>query len=83
MSGATSNASQFCELEWFKWVMFCNKTAPFPDDVLKSGHYLGPSIAVGPAMTIKILTENGPVLHRSIYQPLTPDELPDKDGSDS
>ena len=57
--------SQFCELEWFKWVMFQDETAPFPDDVLKLGHYLGPSIDVGPAMTAKILTENGQVLHRS------------------
>ena len=35
------------------------------DDVLKLGHYLGPSIKVGPEMTTKILTENGQVLHRS------------------
>ena len=34
-------------------------------------------------MTTKILTENGQVLHRSAYKPLTPDELPDKDGSDA
>ena len=83
MSGETSDISKFCELEWFEWVMFRDETAPFPDDMLKLGRYLGPSIDVGPAMTTKILTENGLVLHRSAYKPLTPDELPDKDGSDA
>ena len=46
-------------------------------------HYLGPSIDVGPAMTTKILMENGQVLHRSTYRLLTPDELLDNDGSDA
>ena len=50
--------------------------------MLKLGHYLGPSIAVSPAKTTKILTENGQVLHRS-YRLLTPYELLDKDGSDA
>ena len=49
----------------------------------KLGHYLGSSIDVGPAMTAKILTENGQVLHRSTYQPLIADELLDRDGSDA
>ena len=34
-------------------------------------------------MTTKILTENGLVLHRLTYRPLTPDELLDKNGSDA
>ena len=63
--------------------MFCDETAPFPDDALKLGCYLGPSIDVGPAMTAKILMKNGQVLHRSMYQPLTQDELLDNDGSDA
>ena len=63
--------------------MFRVETALFPDDVLKLGCYLGSSIDVGPAMTAKILTENGQVLHRSTYQPLTPDKLLDRDGSDT
>ena len=68
-------------VEWFKWIMFHDETAPFPDDVLKLGHYLGPSIDISPAMTAKILTENGQVLHRSTCRWLTPDELLDKDRS--
>ena len=80
MSGETSDISQFHELEWFKWVMFWDEIAPFPDDVLKLGHYLGPSIDVGPVMTTKILTQNGKVLYRSKYKLLTPDEIADKMG---
>ena len=63
-SGESSDISQFCELEWFEWVMFGDETAPFPDDVLKLGHYLGPGIDVDPVMTTKILMKNGQVLHR-------------------
>ena len=32
--------------------MFKDKTAPFPDEVLKLGCYLGPSIDIGPAITM-------------------------------
>ena len=62
MSGETSDISEFCKLDWFEWVMFWDKTALFPDDVLKLVSYLGPLIDVGPAMTAKILTEHGQVL---------------------
>ena len=58
MSGETSDIRHFFELEMFKWVMFQDETAPFPDDMLTLGHYLGPSIDVGLAMTTKILTKN-------------------------
>ena len=76
-------ACQFCELEWFEWIMFSEETAPFPDDEQKLGHSLGPSIDVGPAVTAKILMKNGLVLHLSTYRSLTPDELLDKEGSDA
>ena len=51
--------------------------------MLKLGHYLGPSIDVGQAMTAKILTENGQMLLSSTYLPLMPGELVDTDGSDA
>ena len=54
--------------------------APFPDVVLKLGHYLGSSIDVGAAMTTKILTQNGQVLQKSMYRSLSPHEITDKDG---
>ena len=82
MSGNASDISQFCELEWLDWVMFWDEIAPFPDDVLKKGHYLGPCVDIGPAMTVNILTENEQVFYRSTYQPLTLDEIADI-GSDS
>ena len=66
MSGETSNISQLCKLEWFKWVTFWDETSPFPDDALKLGHHLGPSIDVGPAVITKIITQNEQVLCRYI-----------------
>ena len=63
--------------------MFNDETGVFTDDVSKLGHYLGSSINVNPAMTMKTLTKNGQVLHRSSCRLLTPDEVADKDGSDA
>ena len=83
MSGKTSEISQFCELEWFKWTLICDETAPFPDNVLKLGHYLVPSIGKGSAMSPKIFTQNGQMLHRSTYRPLISDEIADKEGLDA
>ena len=51
MSGETLDISQFWELEWFEWLMFHDKTAPFPDDMIKLGYYLGPNIYVDSTMT--------------------------------
>ena len=45
--------------------------------MLKLGHYHGPSIDIGQAMTSNILPESRQVLHRSTYQPLTLDDLLD------
>ena len=64
VSGETSDNSQFCKLEWFEWVMFLDETALFPDDELKLGCYLVPSIDIGQAMIAKILTKKGQVLDR-------------------
>ena len=61
MSGETSCISQFWALEQFEWVMFQDETAPFPDDMLKLGLYLGQSIDLCPTMTAKI------VLNSSTY----------------
>ena len=47
--------------------MFRDETVPFADEVLKLGYYLGPGMDVGPAVTAKILIENGQVLYRSTY----------------
>ena len=57
--------------------------APFTDKMLKLGHYLGPSIDIAPAMTVKFLTENGQVLNTSTCRLLTLDELLCKDGTEA
>ena len=75
ISGETSDISQFCEFGWYEWVFFRDTAVSYPDDREVLGRYLGPSIDVGPAMTAKILKENGQVVHRSTYRPLTQDEI--------
>ena len=56
ISGKRLDVSLFWKLEWFKWVVFHDETAPLPDVILKLGHYHGPSICADRAMTAKILT---------------------------
>ena len=55
MSGETSDISQFCELERYKLIMFRYSAESFPEDKMVLGRYLGPSIDVGPAMTVNIM----------------------------
>ena len=74
MSGETSNISQFCELKWFEWVMFQDKTVPYPNDHFRLGRYLSLIIDIGPALMAEIIKENGQVIHRSTYQAQTQDE---------
>ena len=42
MSGETSDISQCCKLEWLKWVMFWDETAPFPYMCLNEAIIFGP-----------------------------------------
>ena len=60
-----------------------DETAPFLDDMLILGHYLGPSIDVGPGIMAKILKQNEQVLHRSTYRTVTLNEIADKDRSNA
>ncbi|KAI2494564.1 hypothetical protein MHU86_19979 [Fragilaria crotonensis] len=43
------------------------------------GRDLGPAIDIGPAMTRKVLKENGQVVYRSTVRLLTQDEMSDDD----
>ena len=54
--------------------MFQDETEWCPGDHFTLGKYLGLIIDVGPAMTAKILAQNGQVLHRSTYGVLIQDE---------
>ena len=55
MSSETSDISQFCELEWYGWIMFIDLAVSFPEDKMVIGRYLGPSIDVEMAMTVNIM----------------------------
>ncbi len=74
MSGDTADISQFCELVWYDWIMYCQGTIDYPNEPLRLGKYLGPTINVGPAMTAKILQHNGKLVYHSTYCPLTIEE---------
>ena len=63
--------------------MFQDITAPFPDDVVKLGCYVGPSKDVGPAMMANILSQNRQVFHRSTFCLLTPDDIAERDRPDT
>jgi hypothetical protein len=54
--------------------MFRDTSFPFPEDNMVLGCDLGPAINVGPALTRKILKENGQVVYHSTVQSLTEDK---------
>jgi hypothetical protein len=59
--------------------MFRDTSLSYPDTPLVLGRDLGPAIDIGPAMTRKILKENGKVVYRSTVRSLLPDEIADED----
>ena len=77
LSGQTADISPFVECKWYEFVRWYDIKAQFPQPREKYGRWLGPSLDVGPAMTAKILKENGQVLHLSTYRPLNDNELTD------
>jgi hypothetical protein len=79
VSGETADISPFALFKWYEWVMFRDTSVPFPDDQMVLGRDLGPAIDIGPAMTRKILKENGQIVYRSTVRHLTPDEWKNED----
>ncbi len=55
MTGNTADISHIAEFSWYNWVMFQDNEPSYPDDKLILGHYLGPAIDTGSALTAKIL----------------------------
>ncbi len=78
VSGETADISPFALFKWYEWVMFRDTSVTYPDDAMVLGRDLGPAIDIGPAMTRKVLKQNGQVVYRSTVRSLTPDELADE-----
>ena len=67
ISGETYNITTFCKFGWYQWVYFRDTSVTFPWVNLVLGRYFGSSIDVGPALTAKIMRNNGQQFHRSTY----------------
>ena len=63
ISGQTADISPFVEHGWYDWVYWWSVNASYPEPKEVLGHWLGPLIDVGPAMTAKVLKSNGQVVH--------------------
>ena len=77
VSGETADISPFAEYKWYEWVMFRDTSVSFPEDYMVRGRDLGPAIDIGPAMSRKIIKQNGQIVYRSTVRSLTPDEIAD------
>ena len=77
--GMSSDISDICEFEFYKWVMFNDSQATFPETKFHMGRWLGPVVDVGSALTYKILKSNGQVVPRSTNRHLTLDKLTNPD----
>jgi hypothetical protein len=67
--------STIAEYAWYEWVKSRGTAAKFPVSKIQLGRDLGAAIDIGPAMTRKILKQNGSVMYRSSVRPLTQDEI--------
>ncbi len=55
MTGNTADISLIAEFGWYDWVMLRDNKPSYPDNNLILGHYLGPAIDTGSALTANIL----------------------------
>jgi hypothetical protein len=74
IKGETVDISTIAEYVWYEWVKFSDTAAKFPVSKIQLGRDLGAATDIGPAMTRKILKQNGSVMYRSSVRPLTQDE---------
>ena len=68
LSGETANISEFAKYGWCNWIKFRDTNVPYLEDKLVLGGYLGPSTDIGPAMTVKMLMQNGQYVHRTSFR---------------
>jgi hypothetical protein len=75
--GQTPDISEYAHFEWMQWVWYRNP-APFPEEDLQLGRWLGVAQDVGQAMTYWILTRKGAVVARSSVVALSTDDFLDE-----
>jgi hypothetical protein len=75
VKGETVDISTIAEYAWYEWVKLRDTSVKFPVSKTQLGRDLGAAIDIGPAMTSKILKQNGSVMYRSSVRPLTQDEI--------
>jgi hypothetical protein len=64
IKGETVDISTIAEYAWYEWVKFRDTETKFPVSKIQLGRDLGAAIDIGPAMTRKILKQNGNVMYR-------------------
>jgi hypothetical protein len=75
IKGETVDISTIAEYAWYEWVKFRDAAAKFTVSKIQLERDVGASIDSGPAMTRKILKQNGSVMYRSSVRSLTQDEI--------
>ena len=75
MSGQTADISQFSEFAWYDWIIWWDTSSGFPEAKEVLGRWLGPAVDIGPAMTAKVLKQNGTTTYVSSYRVLNNHEL--------
>ena len=73
--GMSADISDMCEFEFYKWVMFNESQATFPETKFHVGRWLRYAVDVGYTLTYKVLKSNGQVVLRSTIRHLTLDKL--------
>ena len=77
VTGQTGDISALAEFEWYDWVKYLDPHVSYPDDRQVYGRWLGPALDIGPALTCKILKQNGQVIYTSTYRHLNQREIND------
>jgi hypothetical protein len=75
IKGETVDISTIAGYAWYEWIKCRDTAAKFPVSKIQLGRDLGAAIDIGPAMTRKIMKQNGSVMYRSSVRPLTQDEI--------
>jgi hypothetical protein len=75
IKGETVDISTIAEYAWYEWVKLRDTAAKFPVSKIQLGRNLVAAFDIGPAMTHKVLKQNGSVMYRSSVRSLTQDKI--------